>query len=484
MSTFKTLVILLVISVATRVIAQTSASYVVPTNSSYSSSVPPGCSIGYLFGTTVDTEGCQVNWTATNAEAPYNSGVTISSGFGTFVTWKNVNGNATLTATTHDCKNASSNGVTATYSVPILYLGPIGALSVNGSSGSPQTISCGSQTVTFTVGAATNATNYNWDYSSLSGWTYVSGQGTTTLTMTSSAGSGGNITVTATRSGAGCNSSSTSTTIQRPTPGGSASISTPDLFCSGSSQSVSVANLPAGASVSSWQSSGNLSLSPSGSSATVSATGYSPGTAYITANVADCGTTVPITREVYAGPPSHNITGPGEICIYNSYYYALNTPSSYEHATYSWSTSSPNLVAISSGTSEANVSGSATGNYYLNVTGTNACGSAYYNYLVVVNNCSETTRVYPNPARDNVTLEFLNATTVESLPDQIDLIGANSMKPIHSLNVKDAHKNNKLVNGNSLQLNVKDVPRGVYYLHIKSGRTRGNPLEKIRVVIE
>jgi hypothetical protein len=92
--------------------------------------------------------------------------------------------------------------------------------------------------------------------------------------------------------------------------------------------------------------------------------------------------------------------------------------------------------------------------------------------------------VYPDPAQDFVTIEFDQVDKVEALPDEITLISENSTKPVRKANPQSEYQNSKLIDGKSIALNVKDLPRGIYYLHIINSRRQDKPLDRIRILLE
>ncbi|MEZ0542758.1 hypothetical protein [Fibrella arboris] len=188
----------------------------------YTQSVEPAKDIDFLFDSqnAYSTYGCEVTWKGTNAAgaAALPGGVTLSGTDHYVAKFLNVSGTGSLTATLSDCFYSASDGKTVSYSAPIRYLGPLGTLSLNSSSANPQSVGCGAQTVTLSVGAATNATNYAWDLSNLPGWTITSGQNTNTITATTSAGTGGTIQVKATRNDASAVESTRTIAVNRPSP--------------------------------------------------------------------------------------------------------------------------------------------------------------------------------------------------------------------------------------------------------------------------
>ncbi|MVM34999.1 hypothetical protein GO755_33535 [Spirosoma sp. HMF4905] len=259
------------------------------------------------------------------------------------------------------------------------------------------------------------------------------------------------------------------------------SITGGTLVCSTNTYSISDSYI----SSYSWSTSSNLYVSSGQGTGSPQVT-YNlsnPGAGYVQASVSDaCGNSnIVQTKNIYVGPPAHSITGPSSICLNNPETYDLTNNNIYEASTISWSSSSGNL-SVYSANPIAYVTALATGSYYLNATGINACGSVTYNYLVTATDCGIMSKVSPNPAGNDLNVEFLNVDSAESLPDEIDLLPENSLIPVQVVNVKETYKNNKLGNNPSIQMNVKDIPRGIYYLHIYK-QDQKTPVNRTRVIL-
>lgn len=497
MKTFKPLLKFLsfsfVLLITSPILAQTSASYVRDINNQYNSSVPPNTGISYVFVTTVNTQGCGYNWTPTNA-SNVADGVTISTAVNTLpLNWKNVNGNASVTVTLHDCNNSQSNGVTASYSVPIRYLGNIGGITFNGSTANPQTLGCGSQTVTLSVGNATNATNYNWNLSGVSGWSINSGQGTNSITATAAAGSGGTIQVTATRNDASNTSSTASIGVNRPSLS-NASITGSSQGCFNQSGTYSLANLTSGISTA-WSASSPLSIA--GSSATNASVNYGGSNGYgtVTAQITDgCNNTVTRTLNVGVGAPNISTvnwdgnpnSGPVPANSGSTHYMSAvssNSPS----ANYSLSVTNnygninTSLSGVNGGNAQVYVYGT-NGNSSININASNVCGSKSAALIVYI---PSGFRTAPNPAKESMTVAFTDTQYKEALPDQIEVVSEKTLKSVRSVNVQDVFKNREFQEGNKIVFDIKDLPRGTYYLKIINSRQeKDKQVENVRLVFE
>ena len=129
--------------------------------------------------------------------------------------------------------------------------------------------------------------------------------------------------------------------------------------------------------------------------------------------------------------------------------------------------------------------------YYLNlssgqstnitVSATNDCGTSnrtiafasYYGY-----------RVYPNPAKNTVYVEFDNTEKADLLPEEIRLLSEKSTNPVRTVNVQDTYSQKAFKNGNQVELDVKNLARGTYYLNIINSKRKDLATDIIRLVLE
>ena len=93
-------------------------------------------------------------------------------------------------------------------------------------------------------------------------------------------------------------------------------------------------------------------------------------------------------------------------------------------------------------------------------------------------------RAYPNPAREQVSVEFDNATTKESLPDKIELFSEKSTKAVRSINIGEQFDQKAFQDTKKIEFDVRDLPRGTYYLHITNSRMKGQEVDAIRLVLQ
>ncbi|MBC3795155.1 hypothetical protein, partial [Spirosoma utsteinense] len=477
--------------VSSKLSAQSSFSYLVDLNGDYASSVPPNTAISYVFTSTNDLSGCKYNWTASNSEN-ISSGQTISTDVPTFrIVWNNVNGTASATVSTYNCSNTTSNGSSATYSAPIRYLGNIGSVSLNGSTSNPQNLGCGAQTVTLSVGAATNATNYNWNLSGLSGWSIINGQGTNTITATTSAGAGGTVQVTATRNDAPNTSSSNGISVTRPTLT-NASLTGGTQGCYNQLGTYSLANLTSGVSTV-WSASGPLSIAGSSATGVTINYGGNDGFGAVTAQITDgCNNTVTRTLDVGVGTPNistinyDGLPNSGPVAANSGSTHYLNVVSSNSpSANYSLGVTNNygdinvSLSGVNGGNAQIYVYGNS-GNSSINVSASNVCGSRSAALIIYI---PSGYRAAPNPAKESVAVTFTDTQYQEALPDELEIVSEKTMKSVRSVNVKEIFKKGGFQDSNKINFDIKDLPRGTYYLKVVNPRReKEKQTETVRLV--
>lgn len=114
----------------------------------------------------------------------------------------------------------------------------------------------------------------------------------------------------------------------------------------------------------------------------------------------------------------------------------------------------------------------------------NTCGSGsdYTFYLI---DPSMWFMAYPNPATNELTIQFSDISNSELLPKAVYLYHESSTIPKKQANIKEIYDKNGLTEGNKLLWNVSDLPRGVYYLHVVPSEKSGKKeVEKLRIILE
>lgn len=468
----------------------------------YSVSIPPkDLNVYTLSSTTSFASGCNFDWEVTNGWIQYVGGQstkTVSYDDGGYVQniyFKNENGNGKVKITVKDCTGgaASNNGKSSEHTIAIRYLGAVGDIKINGSAvGSSASVGCG--TFTASVDAVTNATGYEWEIPG--GWSGSSS--TNSINITTSGSSGGNLKVTAKRSDApSFNEQNKTTNLSLNNfPGTpSVSFSGPSSSHLCTSESATLTASGANATSFNWTATGsarvNGSTSATGSSVTLTGSGNGPGSYSVKSYSSACGvesdngaySPIHLGTPVYSSMLANGNTFYGNMCNGASIYFtALN-----EGATsYNW--------AITSGNSgnaylTGYLNGTAYFNSYINdcygidIDFTNRCGTSGTGISVCVDNCFARYSVYPNPVTDQISIELGEAKNKKSLPERIDLFEEKSTKKVRSIDVRDAFEKNSLKANGTLTINVEDLARGVYYLHIINKESAGDKLVVQRVIL-
>jgi hypothetical protein len=175
--------------------------------------------------------------------------------------------------------------------------------------------------------------------------------------------------------------------------------------------------LPAGASVA-WSATpaGTVSLQPNGSSVTVTKKPKISGDFSLTAAITDACNTSPIivSRNLVAGAYPITISGPynmqhfidGVVCAGKQYYFMVNDSETGQ--SYTWTLSPPvgssNLPTLYAGSTVYIPFNNETGNYTLQVSKTNSCGTAFDGMTINVQECMNGMIASPNPATSTLNI--------------------------------------------------------------------------------
>lgn len=283
-------------------------------------------------------------------------------------------------------------------------------------------------------------------------------------------------------------------TIHRSVSTNARNLPSNSTVCSGNPLAISLSTQPGDMNFS-WSTSSNTLISGGQGTATVQLASTGNGNSYLTVNFVD-GCTNNLSRNtlVYSGLPqvswftvnsqTYNYSANGQICTGSNQ--NINAGASLGTTGYNWSITSGNAynANFSSYGNSASFSPYGSGYFNLALNVSNSCGSTTSNISFDAYTCSARYSVYPNPARDNVNVEFEKIEDGNSLPDQIDVLSENSTDPIKSVDVQQAYQSKKLKSGNVVEINTEDLPRGTYYLRIKNGKRKEKPVESVRFVLE
>lgn len=236
-----------------------------------------------------------------------------------------------------------------------------------------------------------------------------------------------------------------------------------------------------------WSVSGNLTITSG------------QGTSQITvARVFDGPATISVTsqglcssRSVTAGPPRFDgflVNGQpfqnGYFCAGSSQYIQAQ-PSNVDNS-YNWYISSGNTSNgyLSPSGSTATFTSYTSECYGISLQVTNGCGTTQTGLTLCAQNCFARYAVFPNPAQDYVTIEFDKVDSSDVLPDKIELLSEGSTKPVKMVDVQEVFSRKTFTKGNQIEIDVRELPRGTYYLHILNSRRKDKEVDALRILLE
>lgn len=120
-----------------------------------------------------------------------------------------------------------------------------------------------------------------------------------------------------------------------------------------------------------------------------------------------------------------------------------------------------------------------TGGAMVSVTASNTCGTSNTVYYDIPAAEGYRMMAYPNPTKNVLTLE-LKSEDVSS----VDIYSQSSAERVKSVSVKDFVKDNASKEGPKVELNVGDLPRGIYYLHINPKVDSKQKVQIVQVRLE
>ncbi|MGN7889454.1 T9SS type A sorting domain-containing protein [Dyadobacter sp. 22481] len=430
------------------------------------------------------------------------------------VKWNNTTNPGKIKVTSGAGGCSGCPGLTKEQSINIRYLGTPGAISVNGT---PQSgfvnIPCPNTTITLSVGAVTNATDYYWE----TPWGNANGQ---TVNVTTGTNLSGIIKVRASRSDvSGFSTYSNDYTVYPDIPysldmylGGNDFPGVVE-FCN-TSQSITVSPDCLDGDSFQWVTTGGAKvngssgtiITPLGTPVVLSATSH--GSVTMRGRIASCGvlSTTYITKQLYQGPPTYTN---GYYTTNGLNYGLVESDDSYPNS-FCW-TGNP-----TQGDAKLDIAGLVT-NTWTKLSSTpanlpwaqnqwngigltfkapgqqgmfrivygNSCGSFEKWYGFTVANCSQLLTVFPNPStQDAITIQFDNVENEEAMPQQIALFSEKSTSPVRTVSAVDVFKRKAFKDNNKIEIDTRGLEKGVYYLHIAHGKKVNKEKEKIRLLIE
>jgi hypothetical protein len=259
----------------------------------------------------------------------------------------------------------------------------------------------------------------------------------------------------------------------------------PILICNGGNQNVTAGFTPFTYSYT-WGSEGGASVSSTGFS-TGNVTATASGKAKVRAD-ADPATGCPNSgwQEAYVhyGVPtvdgitvnSSMCSGYGQVVTAN----VLGNPTSLSWAVIGGNSSNAYLTDYGAGSAYFN--SYVPDCYGLQISMSNSCGNSSDGTTICVDNCFARYSVYPNPTKDYISVHFEQFDKARLLPEQLTLYREKTQESVYDIaNSQIVASLNK---EGVLQIPVKNLPRGTYYLHMISGEKAEQKTGITRIILE
>lgn len=348
-------------------------------------------------------------------------------------------------------------------------------------SGVDKVMCSNNSTKNYSVSPVTGAESYIWTLPS--GWSGSSSSNS--ITVTPNGLNGGNISVRAVAGSIQSASSTKNISVLLYDEGNPPHVSGNDLVCSSGYYTLN--NQPGSSSLS-WSSTNTSHISINSSTGVATYTGN--GGTYITATVTTACGNFQKNKFVWSGNPdlTKKIDGviagttpvsPGNLYNLTAQSQSPSTSFNYNNY-YGTGDMTIDLYTPNSPNTQMYVYGTTTnGSRHVRVTATNSCGSYYQDFVFYIPSFFKA--VYPNPAKDYLTLEFNDLSNKTGLPDAIELINGKSIQKELTLSIDNLLKDIKNINGNKYHLNIRHLDRGIWYLHAVK---KGQGTEVIRLLFE
>ncbi len=267
-----------------------------------------------------------------------------------------------------------------------------------------------------------------------------------------------------------------------------------DFVCS--TETFAVSNLPSGSTVS-WGSSNPSVLSIN--STTGVATKAASGLATITASVSNtCGGNIQFQHLVFSGTPDNSkiyvTDANGNLPIVLDNYGTISAKAVYQDyfpagavTQFEWDVFYGNVTQSTwlqfPAMKEVDIyyaNGSNPPTQQVYIRAKNVCGWGEWDELIwsVDNWFFFSYVVYPNPATDQLQIEFERTDNLKGLPKTINLFSDKSTIPVKEIVVEEAYRK-QLISDNKLMIDVSELSRGVYFLHVSYGDKKEKEIHRI-----
>jgi NADPH-dependent 7-cyano-7-deazaguanine reductase QueF len=92
--------------------------------------------------------------------------------------------------------------------------------------------------------------------------------------------------------------------------------------------------------------------------------------------------------------------------------------------------------------------------------------------------------IYPNPATDVLSLEFKGDGISNTTQYELILFSEKSMNEVKRLSSNEILANKSFLMNQKLEMDVRNLPRGVYILHIVPNSKSNFPVQKHRIILK
>lgn len=149
-----------------------------------------------------------------------------------------------------------------------------------------------------------------------------------------------------------------------------------------------------------------------------------------------------------------------------------------------WTSSDPGNTILNSNGGTAYFNSYVNNCYGIDITVSNCFGSVQKGITICVDNCAKGTpiyKVFPNPAKDQVKVQFDETQAVEKLPQLIRLLSEVGGKEVRVIEATEHYATAAFNQDRTIAMSVGDLPRGTYYLLLLN---RDGTSENVRLVLE
>ncbi|GGN00114.1 hypothetical protein GCM10010967_37840 [Dyadobacter beijingensis] len=387
-----------------------------------------------------------------------------------------------------------SNGVNEAQPIEVKYISDPTTITFNGSTLSNNNTllyACGAAQKTISIpGVATDPNapvTYYFFYPN--GWTGPATSNVPSVTVTTHVNQGGTIKVEAKRNDSNNFRTKISITITRPLPTKPV-INSPDiLLCNPQTITASASN----ATSYNWTSTGGITANSPGNTNSAQITGVSDGTVMVSATSSVCAMTTansnPINVKRSAPQPASLLVtangggSPDFMC--NGAGVLLSAYTAEPGTQFGiWTSSDPGNTILNANGGTAYFNSYVNNCYGIDITVSNCFGSVQKGITICVDNCAKGMpiyKVFPNPAKDQVKIQFDKGRATDQLPQVARLLSEVGAKEVRVIQIAELYGTAAFEQNRTIEIPVSDLPRGTYYLMLLN---RDGSWDEVRVVLE